>query len=227
MASEPKSADLVVFSILRDSVCAECGEELWKGNLLKMEKGRPLCMACADLDHLVFLPSGDAALTRRARKHSTLSAVVVHFSRPRKRYERLGLLVEEAALQRAEEDCLGDEEKRQARRARDEERRAELDRELSARLAAEILQLFPGCPAQEARAIAEHTAQRGSGRVGRTAAGRALDADALNAAVVAAIRHRHSNYDELLMQGRERDDARAWVRNTIDSVLDRWREAPQ
>ncbi len=33
-----------------------------------MEDQGPLCMSCADLAHLIFLPSGDAALTRRARK---------------------------------------------------------------------------------------------------------------------------------------------------------------
>ena len=47
-----------------------------------------LCLACADLDHLAFLPRGDATLTRRARAHSTLSAVVLKWSRARKRYER-------------------------------------------------------------------------------------------------------------------------------------------
>ena len=41
----PKSGeDIVVFSILRDSTCAECGAELWKGSFLKMEKDRPLCL---------------------------------------------------------------------------------------------------------------------------------------------------------------------------------------
>ena len=33
-------------------------------------------MTCADLDHLVFLGAGDAALTRRAKKGRVLSAVV-------------------------------------------------------------------------------------------------------------------------------------------------------
>ncbi len=80
-----KAEDIVVFSIVRDSACSECGAELFRGALLRMEKERPLCMACADLDHLVFLPSGDAALTRRATKHSTLRAVVVRFSRARSR----------------------------------------------------------------------------------------------------------------------------------------------
>src|SRR5436190_1840302 len=56
-------------------------------------------MTCADLDELVYLPSGDAALSRRARMHSPLSAVVVRFSRARKRYERQGILVSEVALE--------------------------------------------------------------------------------------------------------------------------------
>ena len=66
-----------------------------------MEGERPFCLACADLDHLEFLPSGDAALTRRSRKYSGLCAVVVRFSRSRGRYERQGLMVESAALERA------------------------------------------------------------------------------------------------------------------------------
>ena len=89
---------IVVFSILKPSVCAECGAELWKGSFLRMEKEKPLCLECADLDHLVFLPRGDVALTRRSRKYSVLSAVVVRFSRSRKRYERQGLLIESGAL---------------------------------------------------------------------------------------------------------------------------------
>ena len=73
----------------------------------------------ADLDHLVFLAAGDAALTRRAKKASTLSAVVVRWSRTRKRYERQGILIEEAALEAAEQACLADEDARMRRRERD------------------------------------------------------------------------------------------------------------
>jgi hypothetical protein len=83
-----------------------------------MEDAGPLCLECADLDALVFLPAGDAALTRRAKKANGLSAVVVRWSRSRRRYERQGILVEEAALQAAEESCLADEDARQAARAR-------------------------------------------------------------------------------------------------------------
>jgi hypothetical protein len=82
----PKSDDIVVFQILRDSACAECGEELEKGRRLRLEKERLLCSSCADIAHLVYLPRGDAALTRRASRYSSLEAVLVRFSRSRNRY---------------------------------------------------------------------------------------------------------------------------------------------
>jgi len=97
-AGQAKAPDLVVIEPLNQWTCAGCSGS---GSLLLMENGEPLCTACADLDHLVFLPAGDAALSRRARKASRLAAVVVRFSRSRKRYERQGILVEEAALQQA------------------------------------------------------------------------------------------------------------------------------
>jgi hypothetical protein len=90
-----QKADLKVFITTRSSSCSECGEDLGRRAWITLveDKGA-LCLACADLDHLLFLPAGDAALTRRSRKHSTLSAVVLRWSRARKRYERQGLLVE-------------------------------------------------------------------------------------------------------------------------------------
>ena len=54
--------EIVVFSIVKPSVCSECGSELTKGSFLKMEKENPLCLECADLDHLVYLQKGDVAL---------------------------------------------------------------------------------------------------------------------------------------------------------------------
>lgn len=81
---------------------------------------------------------------------------------------------------------------------------------------------YPRCPADEARSLAEHTAERCSGRVGRSAAGRALDQHALVLAVMAWIRHQHTNYDELLMQGHERLEARDLIRSQIQECLQRW-----
>lgn len=222
-ASAPK--ELVVFSTLRDSKCSECGQELLKGDFLTLENSNPLCLDCADLGHLVFLERGDAALTRRSGKYSALHAVVVRFSRSRGRYERQGLLVEPAALERAADECLADEELRLRRRERDVGRREQEDAKLVERMTAQILALYPRCPPREAHAIAAHTAARGSGRVGRTEAGRAPDQNALIMAVKAAVRHKHTRYDELLMQGVERREAREQVRPSIEAVLDEWSTA--
>jgi hypothetical protein len=211
--------DLVVVQPVKDWTCAECGGT---GDVLIMDDKGPLCLTCADMDHLVFLPSGDAALTRRAKKASTLSAVVVRWSKTRKRYERQGLLVEEPALEQAEEQCLADSDVRMRRRERDADRRVGEDLELQARFVAEIARLFPGCPAERAGAIATHTALRGSGRVGRSAAGRSLDEKAITLAVVASIRHEDTEYDSLLMSGVPRDQARDQIRPDIDRVLDGW-----
>lgn len=195
---QAKAPDLVVISALKDWTCRECSGT---GDFLFMEGPGPLCLACADLDAQVFLPSGDTALTRRARKASTLCAVVVRFSRSRGRYERQGLLVEEQALAQAEQQCLDDEDVRRRRRVREEIRRADQAVTFQAEFAEEIRRQFPGCPPERAQAIAEHAGARGSGRVGRSAAGRALDAEAVTLAVVASVRHGDTNYDELLMSG--------------------------
>ncbi len=216
MAAPP---DLVVVQPVKDWSCAECGGT---GDLLIMDDDGPLCLTCADLDHLVFLPAGDAALTRRAKKGSRLSAIVVRWSRTRKRYERQGILVEEPALEQAEQQCLGDEDARLRRRERDRERRADSDVELQARLVEVIARLFPGCPPARAEAIARHTSLRGSGRVGRSAAGRSLDEKAITLAVVASVRHEDTDYDSLLMAGIPREDARERIRATIERVIAAW-----
>ena len=210
----------MVVSPLKDWTCTECSGT---GDYLLMEDPGPLCLRCADMDHLVFLPAGDAALTRRAKKGSGLAAVVVRFSRSRRRYERQGILVEEAALEKAERQCLADEESRRRRRLRERSRRAAEDDELQARATKEILRLYPGCPKGRAEAIARHTCARGSGRVGRTAAGRALDPEALALAVTAAVRHAETRYDELLMSGVDRAEARARVRPEVERILEGWR----
>lgn len=215
--------EIVVFWIVRDSACAECREELGKGRLLRMETDRPLCLRCADLDHLVFLERGDAALTRRASRYSTLRAVVVRFSRSRKRYERQGVLVEEQALVRAEQECLSDAEARRLARERAAERRQAHDAEYLATFATRVGELFPGCPMEEQRAIAEHACQKYSGRIGRSSAAKELQTGAVDLAVRAHVRHVHTRYDELLAGGVAREDARARVAESVADCLDTWR----
>ena len=213
---QSRPPDLVVINAVNDWRCTECSGT---GALLIMDGPGPLCLACADMDHLVFLPAGDAALTRRAKKASGLSAVVVRFSRSRGRYERQGLLVEEDALAAAEQECLADEESRRRRQTRAEELRQNEDADFQAAFAREILALFPGCPPERAESIARHAGARRSGRVGRSAAGRALDPDAVTLAVVASVRHVDTPYDRLLMSGMSRSEARERVRELVTQVL--------
>ncbi|HKF15687.1 MAG TPA: DUF2293 domain-containing protein [Candidatus Dormibacteraeota bacterium] len=216
---QSRPPDLVAILPLNDWTCSQCGGT---GAFLLMEEPGPVCLTCADMDHLVFLPAGDATLSRRAKKASRLSLVVVRFSRARKRYERQGILIEEAALERAEDECLADEDARARQRLRAAERRSVENVAFRARFAREIRNLFPGCPGVRAEAIALHAAARGSGRVGRSAAGRALDEEAVRLAAVASVRHQDTMYDELLMSGVDRGSARDRVRDAVEAVLEVW-----
>jgi hypothetical protein len=222
-----KAEDLKVFITTGESSCDECGSDLGRKAWITLAGERGcLCLSCADLDHLVFLPAGDAALTRRSRKYSTLSAVVLRWSRARKRYERQGLLVEEGALERAEAECLADEDVRARRREREAERRAEQDRQYIQSFADRIRQLYPNCPAGIEFKIAEHACLKYSGRIGRSAQAKALDEEAVHLAVIAHVRHAETPYDQLLMRGFERHEARAQIEGTVHAVLADWQQPP-
>lgn len=221
------STDITVFISTQDSTCEECSAKLGRSAWITLdEKKRALCLSCADLDHLIFLPSGDAALTRRSRKHSTLSAVVVQWSRARKRYERQGLLVEAEALEQAEQECLADSEVRARRREREAERREVLDQQYIETFARRVRELFPGCPAGREQTIAEHACLKYSGRVGRSAAAKEFDEEAVRLAVIAHIRHTETDYDSLLAKGYERRSARAQIEKPLERTLSRWEKAP-
>ena len=210
---------IIVISPHNAWTCASCGDT---GDFLRMDKAGALCLDCADLGHLEFLPSGDAALTRRATKASRLSAVVVRWSTRRNRYERQGILAEAAAIEQAAQECLSDADVRARRRTREQSRRADQDVHFRGEFAAAIREQFPGCPVDRAEAIALHAAARGSGRVGRSTAGRALDGDAVRLAVVASVRHVDTDYDAMLMSGVDRESARAQVHQRVDNVVNAW-----
>ena len=109
MAPASKKGEILVFLVRRKTKCAECGEELFRGSMITLSQDKgALCLVCADLDHLEYLPRGDAALTRRATKYSNLKAVVLQWSRTRNKYERQGILLETDAIIRAEAECAAD-----------------------------------------------------------------------------------------------------------------------
>src|SRR6266403_4319576 len=169
--AKPEQDEINVFISHRDSTCGECLEDLGSKAWITLVRDKgALCLSCADLDQLIFLASGDAALTRRARKHSLLSAVVLKWSRARRRYERQGLMVEETALELAEGECLADFEVRELRKEREAERRVGLDQKYVKQFAQEIRELFPLIETGRDQIIAEHACRKYSGRVGRSAA---------------------------------------------------------
>ena len=216
----------VVWISHRESeACAACGGQVFKGQIILLHREAGLrCAACGGLDDLVFLPSGDAALTRRALVLSERSAIVVKFSRARKRHERQGVLVEPAALERAEAECADDAGRRDADRARRRIKDETGEREYVVRFARRVRELFSGCPAADAEAIARHPCAKYSGRVGRSAAAKALEPEAIRLAIRAHIRHRYTAYDDLLAQGREPFEARSLVPDQIDEIASRWEE---
>jgi hypothetical protein len=178
-----------------------------------------LCPRCLGLGDLVFLPSGDPALTRRS---STSRAVpVLEFNRRRKRDERRGTLVEPAALEAARAACAADAAERAAKAEKRRERDAVKDAAFIEAFAAEIRKLYPGCPAAEE--IAKHACEKHSGRVGRTAAAKELDVERVHLAVRAHIRHTHTNYDDLRDARMNKRESRAQVRAAIEAVAARWR----
>ena len=101
LSRDARRARPVVWISHKDAKCNSCGAGLGRGKLIVIDRAQGIrCLECASLAGLEFLPSGDAALIRRALARSSPSAVVVKFSRARKRNERQGVLVEETATHR-------------------------------------------------------------------------------------------------------------------------------
>jgi hypothetical protein len=204
--------------------CTVCGTELRSGDFIQIARDTGIrCLTCAGFSDLVFLGSGDAALTRRAVALSPRSAVVVKFSRARKRHERQGVLVEAAAIERAAQACAQDAEAREAKRIKRQARDELADREYLVEFTEGILKMFPSCPTDEAKSIADHACRKYSGRVGRSRAAKDLEPKAIELAVRAHVRHVHTRYDALLAEGLEPREARPQIREAIEDVIERWR----
>ncbi len=101
---QSRPPDLVVIAAINPWTCIRCQREFGIGEHLLMEDPGPHCLDCAHLGHLEYLPAGNAALTRHAKRLSDRSVIVVRWSRSRKRYERQGILADPAAIEQAETD---------------------------------------------------------------------------------------------------------------------------
>lgn len=213
----------VFYKNAKPAACLKCRKDLKDGELIRPTDGGVLCLPCAGLGGLEFLPSGDVALTRRAQKHAQRWAPVLEWKRRRKRYERQGIIVEPAAIQAATAACTTDATTREAKREVDRHRRERDDQTYRAEFAQAIRQLFPSCPAGVPEEVAGHACEKHSGRVGRCAAAKDFSEKAITLAVVAHVRHLETGYDRLLAMGYERDRARQHIRDRLQDVLETWR----
>lgn len=207
--------------------CRQCGAAIARDAFVQLDaQNRSACLACAGFADLVYLPSGDVALTRRADRLSGRSVAVLRWNRARHRCERQGLLVEAAALERARLECQRDAELRALRQAGAAKRRERLDREYVDRFATEIRRLFPGIPDDRPGQIAKHACRKYSGRVGRSAAAKDLEPQMIRLAVIANIRHHETAYEEMLAQGQDRRRARQDIQAVIAQTLRQWETPP-
>src|ERR1039457_5381557 len=179
-AAESESPrEIAVFITRHEGECAECKKAFFDGDLIRVAEQKALCLDCADLGNLEYLPRGNTALTRRATKYTSLRAVVLKWSNSRRRYERQGILATPQAICRAEEECAADADVRESQRVRAaavreagesayvasvarQRVRAAAVREAGesayvASVAVKIRAQFPGCPGKEAGRIAGWT----------------------------------------------------------------------
>ncbi|MBX9792415.1 MAG: DUF2293 domain-containing protein [Pirellulales bacterium] len=221
-SSSDQPEEIVVFMARRAGSCDGCGVATGQGGMIRLIDEKAYCLACAGLGDLEFLPSGDTAITRRAKKYSQRYAVVVRWSTARKRFERQGLLVEPQAIGRAEDESQDDADRRKRQRQRGAARRERDDDAYLRQFAAAIRAQYPSCPPQEEFTIARHACARNSGRVGRKQAARDFEPTAIRSAVVAHIRHVHTDYDERIGKLDDRDMARFEVGDRVAKILALW-----
>jgi len=205
--------------------CKKCGKKISVGKefVAESENHKGTCFACSPFTQYAFLAPGDAAMTRRSKKHSELCGVVFIWNQRRRRYERKGQYVQAQAIEKAQSECAADADKRAEKNKKAAVVREVQDKEYILAFAKAIRQHYPNCPEKREIAIAQHACEKYSGRVGRTANAKQFDAKMIDRAVEAHIRHAETNYDDQFGHGRRKKEIRSDVRFTIDRIMLRWK----
>lgn len=204
--------------------CTKCKAPIKKGERFVAENENMLgiCFDCSPFKKLAFLPPGDAALTRRSKKHSDLCGVVYGWNQRRKRFDRKGQYVEQIAIIKAKEECEADATVRAEKNKKAAVVREKNDQKYQLEFAKAIRLEYPNCPVKREFEIAKHACEKHSGRVGRTAQAKQFDKKMIDLAVEAHIRHSETNYDDQFGKGKRKKEIRANVKIDIKKVLMKW-----
>ena len=94
--------------------CNTCRKPIGIGQAFVAETENHIgtCFDCSPFAKADFLEPGNAALTRRSKKHSAYCGILFSWNKRRKRFERKGQYVEAKAIAMAELECEEDEQKR-------------------------------------------------------------------------------------------------------------------
>jgi hypothetical protein len=204
--------------------CSACNKRIGLGEafVAESEKHRGTCFSCSPYVKATFLKPGNAALTRRSKKHSSYCGVVFAWNRRRKRFERRGQYVEAEAILKAQRECEADQAERAIKNEKAAVKRAEQDKIYIAEFSKAIRKFYPNCPKNREIAIAKHACEKHSGRVGRTAKAKEFDKKMIDLAVEAHIRHAETNYDNQFGTGRTKRAIRTDVKPHIISTMRKW-----
>ena len=199
-SDQPKAGsegEIVVFSVVRDSQCTECGAELWKGSLLRLEGEKASARAVRILIVWSFCPPVMQRLhVGRVNTQSSAPSL----SAGRVRANAMSGRASWSSQKRFAARKRNHWRTRNAGTATGTIGRAAQDSGSRVRrcICDAIREQYPSCPTTAEKVIAEHACRKYSGRIGRTAAAKELSPEPIRLAVIAHIRHCHTNYDELL-----------------------------
>lgn len=205
--------------------CSICGNIIPKGKayVAESEQHKGTCYPCSPFTACVLLPSGDAAMTRRSKKHSSLCGVVQQWNVRRKRFERIGQLVQPQAIEKAKLECQQDATERLEKNKKAAQKRAIEDKAYIEVFAQAIRHYYPNCPTQREYDIAKHACEKYSGRVGRTSKAKQFDRTMIDLAVEAHIRHTETNYDNEFGKGKRKKEIRSEVKEHIVAIMKQWK----
>lgn len=208
-----------------ESYCAVCGLGilLSSESRFKKEGENGFCLKCAGLNHLVFLPSGNPTLTRRASKYSSVKAIVKQINLTYKGYERIGTLVEEAALQKAREECIFEEKNPDVTSSEESRKQDKFESHYIENFSIQIQAHYPSCSKEDVLKIAVFAYRKYLGKTRHSFSFKKLNSENIDLAVCIYVLHYYTNYPELHCLSRDTDNVRSQLLSKVNEIIEKWK----